>query len=67
MAPVAATPNEVPREKFWFVWKVDGMAPRKRHATLKAAQTEAARLRRIAPEAEFLAYEATLVDQGARA
>jgi hypothetical protein len=52
-------------ERFFFVWAPDGMRPKKRHPTAEAAQAEAARLRAIAPERQFLVYEARCFE-GAR-
>ena len=48
--------------RFWFVWSPQAVRPKKRHATAEAAQTEAARLRGIAPERQFLVYEARRID-----
>jgi hypothetical protein len=48
--------------RFFFVWAPDGQRPKKRHATAEAAHTEAARLRTIAPERQFLVYEARRLD-----
>jgi hypothetical protein len=51
-----------PLSRFYFVWAPDGQRPKKRHATAEAAHTEAARLRGIAPERQFLVYEARLLE-----
>lgn len=50
---------ESPREaRFWFVWCPTEQRPKRRHASLTAAISEARRLAMLAPEKQFLVYEA---------
>jgi hypothetical protein len=62
--PAAPTPTParaVPIEQFFAIWSPTELRPHYRHATLEDAQTEAARLRRIAPSKTFLIYELRLI------
>jgi hypothetical protein len=63
--PAAAPVEDVPHERFAFVWAVGGPCPRKRHPDVESAKKEAARLRRVAPERadSFAVYEAVLVKE----
>jgi hypothetical protein len=54
---------EVPKTLFYFVWSPQANRPRKRHATLELAQSEAERLREEVPEKMFLVYEARIVGE----
>jgi hypothetical protein len=60
-----AKPSQPPEpllEKFYFVWARDGMRPKRRHASAESAHAEAIRLCGIAPERQFLVYEARLLE-----
>lgn len=46
-------------KKFWMVYRLDGGAPTKQHATRYAAEVEANRLIRCNPAAKFAVLEAT--------
>jgi hypothetical protein len=57
----SAKPAPVPApsvSRFYFVWARDGQRPKKRHARAEEAHAEAARLHGVAPERQFLVYEA---------
>lgn len=51
--------------RFWFVWAPDALRPKRRHASLGDALTEARRLRGIAPERRFIVYKAIAIDEAA--
>jgi len=44
-------------EKFWMVWCENGGTPTAQHQSLRSAETEAARLARIAPGKNFVVLE----------
>jgi hypothetical protein len=59
--PREPEPVQEPGPAFWFIWAPDGRRPKKRHATLEAAQHEAARLRALMPKRVFPVFEARLI------
>ena len=70
VAPVTASTTmassvEVDLAEFYFVWCPTEHAPKRRHRTLESAQTEAARLRSIAPTKLFHVYRAERLDDEA--
>lgn len=54
-----------PETRFWFVWCPTEERPKRRHATLAAAMSEARRLAMVAPGKRFLVYEARQSGNGA--
>lgn len=51
-----------PKAEFWFVWSPQEVRPKKRHRSHESATVEAARLRGIAPDREFIVYHAVAVE-----
>jgi hypothetical protein len=58
----ASRPTDLPIQQFWFVWSPTELCPKRRHPTVTLAVIEAERLGRLAPDKEFLIYEARLVE-----
>jgi hypothetical protein len=56
-----ATPRIHVLDEFWFVWCPTEQRPKRQHASLENALTEARRLRQLAPEKEFLIYKAVAI------
>lgn len=56
-----AESRAAPLEAFYIVWARSVGKPKRRHATIEAAQAEAARLRELNPDTEYLVYACTMV------
>lgn len=69
LTPVAAPPpaSDVPYDAYFFVWAIGEQCPKRRHASLGSACTEARRLRTIAPQKTFGIYLATRVAEADKA
>lgn len=55
-------PAEPAADHFYFVWRVGGRRPTRRHASAAAALVEVERLRKLHPGEAFCAYEARPID-----
>ncbi len=45
------------KNKFWFVWRVDGHVPNHKHSSLGLAKQEAERIARVNPGAVLIVLE----------